>query len=59
MRLRPDFERTATGYVFLDFLTLPYWRFKSRRAFRRFEKAYSKTWGYPLPRKDDRKVEGQ
>lgn len=35
MNLRPDFERTATGYAWLDWLTAPYWRWadwRSRRA---------------------------
>lgn len=35
-RFRPDFTRTATGYAFLDFLTLPYWRLKSKYQHYRF-----------------------
>lgn len=31
-RLRPDFDRTATGYFWLDKLTSPYWTWRDRRA---------------------------
>lgn len=35
----PDFDTTATGYGWLDRLTLPYWRWKSRREEAKFEEA--------------------
>lgn len=42
MNLRPDRERTATGYVWLDRLTDPYWRLTSWWMERKFYRAMAK-----------------
>ena len=39
MRLRPDFNSTATGYHWLDRFTFPYWRFRVWYEHRKFVKA--------------------
>lgn len=38
MNLRPDRERTATGYVWLDKITAPYWAITMHLHHRRFWK---------------------
>lgn len=35
MRLKPDFTRTVTGYVWLDWLTNPWWVWRTRVAERK------------------------
>jgi hypothetical protein len=47
---RPDFSRTATGYVLLDFLTRPYWRWSARRQIRIFERR-ARAAGVVIPKK--------
>lgn len=41
--LLPNFDDTATGYVWLDKLTAPFWRWMLRRA----ERQFTEDMGFP------------
>lgn len=43
MRLKPDFERTATGWGWLDRVTAPWWRLRSRQTIRRLDRMFGIT----------------
>lgn len=43
MRLKPDFTRTATGYVWLDQLLVPFYRLWSWWNIRRFDRLFKIT----------------
>lgn len=45
MGLRPDFDKCATGYVWLDWLTTPYWRWRDKRAEKKFMDTIDRHFG--------------
>lgn len=54
--LKPDFERTATGWVWSDRLTAPWWRLRSWITLRRIDRMLGVTGTEQERRRQRRRI---